>query len=151
MFERIIGDARRAAATELRLIATGGAASLAATATLGVLCAAAFVFVMDRYILPDGSLHSLCLPDGYEYLAHRHPRAVCYLFHEPRRAARASFAARAARQSLVAHPFVIATGVQIAQAIGIKRVAALAAVAGTAVAPVSKPASRSRREAPGEP
>jgi hypothetical protein len=63
-----------------------------------------------------------------------------------RRAGRASFAARAARQSLVAHPFVIATGVQI-----IKRVAALAAVAGTAMAPVSKPASPSRREAPGEP
>jgi len=48
MFERIVGDARRAAATELRLIAIGGAASLAAAATLGLLCAAAFVFVMDR-------------------------------------------------------------------------------------------------------
>ena len=33
----------------MRLIAIGGAASLAAAATLSLLCAAAFVFVMDRY------------------------------------------------------------------------------------------------------
>ena len=49
MFERIVGDARQTAATELRPDRHGGAASLAATATSSVLCAAAFVFVMDRY------------------------------------------------------------------------------------------------------
>ncbi len=41
MFERIVGDPRRTAATELRLVAIGGAAALAATATLSLLCAAA--------------------------------------------------------------------------------------------------------------
>jgi hypothetical protein len=48
MFGRIIGGVRRAAATEVRLIALGGAAGLAAMATLSILCSAPFVFVMDR-------------------------------------------------------------------------------------------------------
>jgi hypothetical protein len=58
MLERIIGDARRTAATELRLIAIAGAAALGATATLSLLCAAAFVFVMDRYNVLDACLTS---------------------------------------------------------------------------------------------
>ena len=143
MFERIVGDARRGTPKELRLIAIGGAASLATTATLDLLSAAAFVFVMDRYNVLDA-----CLTVAGFWLI----LALFAIYSlSRRRAARASFAARAARQFSLADLFVIATGVQNVQAIGIKRVAALAAVAGAAMALVSKPASRSRREAPGEP
>ena len=145
MFERIVGDARKGVPTELRLIAIGGAASLATTATLDLLSAAAFVFVMDRYNVLDA-----CLTVAGFWLIVTLALFAIYSLSR-RRAARASFAARAARQSLLADLFVIATGVQNVQAIGIKRVAALAAVAGAAMALVSKPASRSRREAPGEP
>ena len=144
MFERIVGDARRAAATELGLIAIGVAAGLAATATLSLLCAAAFVFVMDRY-----SVLYACLTTAGFWLIVTLALISIYVANR-RRAARAAIVAEAARPSLLADPFVIATGVQIVQAIGIKRVAALAAVACTAMALASKPASRARGEAPGK-
>jgi hypothetical protein len=145
MLERIIGDARRTAATELRLIAIAGAAALAATATLSLLCAAAFVFVMDRYNVLDA-----CLTVASFWLIVTLMLMSIYVASR-RRSAQAAIAAQAARPSLLADPFVIATGVQIVHAIGIKRVAALAAVAGTAMALASKPASHERREAQGKP
>jgi hypothetical protein len=141
MLERIIGDARRTAATELRLIAIAGAAALAATATLSLLCAAAFVFVMDRY-----NVLYACLTVASFWLIVTLMLMSIYVASR-RRSAQAAIAAQAARPSLLADPFVIATGVQIVHAIGIKRVAALAAVAGTAMALASKPESHERREA----
>jgi hypothetical protein len=142
MFERIVGDARRTVATELRLIVIGAASALAATATFSLLCAAAFVFVMDRY-----SILYACLTVAGFWLILTLVLISIYVAHR-RRAEETAIAAQTARPSLLADPFVIATGVQIVQAIGIKRVAALAAGAGAAMALASKPASRDRRQAP---
>jgi hypothetical protein len=102
MLERIIGDARRTAATELRLIA--GAAALGATATLSLLCAAAFVFVMDRYNVLDA-----CLTVASFWLIVTLALISIYVANR-RRSAQAAIAAQAARPSLLADPFVIATG-----------------------------------------
>ncbi len=141
MFDRMIGDWRRTAGAQARLVAIAAAASLSAAATLSFLCAAAFVFVMDRY-----NVLAACLAVAGVFLVVTLALLAIY-FVIRRRAARAAAAAQAARQSLLADPFVIATGVQIIQAIGIKRVATLLAVAGTAMLLVSKPASRARRDA----
>jgi hypothetical protein len=145
MFDRIIGDVRRAASTEMRLIVIAGAAGLAAVATLSLLCAAAFVFVMDRYGVLDAclSVGCICLIVTLALLA-------LYAAIR-RRAEQASIAARATRRSLLADPFVVATGVQVVQALGIKRAAALLAVAGTAMALASTSASRGRPEHPAKP
>jgi len=142
IFDSIIGDARRAASAEMRLIAIAGAASLAAAATLSLLCAAAFVFVMDRYnaVYACLTVAGICLIVTLALLA------IYAATH--RQAERASIAAHATRRSLLADPFVIATGVQVVQAMGIKRAAALLAVAGAAMVLASKPASRGRREPP---
>jgi hypothetical protein len=140
MFERIVGDVQRTAATQLRLIAIGAAAGLAATATVSLLCAAAFVFVMDRY-----NVLYACLTVAGIWLIVTLALFSVYVVNR-QRAAQAAIVAQAARPSLLADPFVIATGVQIVQAIGVKRIAALAAVAGAAMALASKPASRHRRE-----
>ncbi len=145
MFERIVGDVQRTAATQLRLIAIGAAAALAATATMSLLCAAAFVLVMDRY-----NVLYACLTFAGFWLIVTLALFSIYVLNR-RRAAQVAMAARAARPSMLADPLVIATGVQIVQAIGIKRVAALAAVAGAAMALASKPASRHRREAQDKP
>ena len=128
MFDHIIGDVRRAASTEMRLIVIVGAAGLAAVATLSLLCAAAFVFVMDRYgvLYALLSVACICLIVTLALLA-------LYAAIR-RRAEQASIAARATRRSLLADPFVVATGVQVVRALGIKRAAALLAVAGTAMA-----------------
>lgn len=145
IFDRIVGDVRRAASTEMRLIAIAGAASLAAAATLSLLCAAAFVFVMDRYNV----LYACLTVAGICLIVTLGLLAIYAVIR--RRAERASVAAQATRRSLLADPFVIATGVQVVQALGIKRVAALLAVAGTAMALASRPASRGRPEPPEKP
>ena len=141
MFERIVGDVQRTASTQLRLVAIAAAAALAATATLGLLSAAAFVLVMYRY-----DVFYACLTIAGFWLIVTLALFSIYVANR-RRAAQAAIAAQATRPSLLADPFVIATGVQIVQAIGIKRVAALAAVAGAGMALASKPATHHRREA----
>jgi hypothetical protein len=142
MFERIVGDLQRTAATQLRLIAIGAAAGLAGTATVSLLCAAAFVFVMDRY-----NVIYACLAIAGFWLVVTLALFSTYVFYRGR-AAQAAIVAQAARPSLLADPFVIATGVQIVQAIGVTRVAALA---GAAMALASKPASLHRREVQDKP
>jgi hypothetical protein len=116
---------------------------MAATATLSLLCAAAFVFVMDRY-----NVLCACLTIASFWLIVTLALISIYVANR-RRSAQAAIAAQASRPSLLADPFVIATGVQIVHAIGIKRVAALAAVAGAAMALASKPgpANDAKREA----
>ena len=91
---------------------------------MSLLCAAAFVLVMDRY-----NVLYACLTIAGFWLIVTLALFSIYVLNR-RRAAQVAMAARAARPSMLADPLVIATGVQIVQAIGIKRVAALAAVAG---------------------
>jgi hypothetical protein len=144
MFERVIGDWRSVAVSEIRLIGIAAAALLAAAAAFGLLCAALFVFVMDRYDVLDA-----CLAVAAVFFVLTLALFILYVASR-RQAGREAMAARAARRSLLADPFVVSTGVQIIQAVGIKRVAALLAVAGTAMILASKPAARVRRDAPAD-
>jgi hypothetical protein len=56
MLERLTSDWRRAAAAEIRLIGIAVAAGGAATAAVGLVCAAVFVAVMNRHGVMDACL-----------------------------------------------------------------------------------------------
>jgi hypothetical protein len=64
-----------------------------------------------------------------------------------RQTAHAASMARARSRSLIADPLVVATGVQVLQAIGLKRALTLLAIVGGALALASRPAARAEGEA----
>ena len=139
VLDRIVADWRRSAAAQMRLIALAAAAVIAAAAALSFLCAAVFVFVMERYSVLDA-----CVIVAVIFVAIALALSAVYVSAQSR-ARRMTTARRNARPSLLADPFVVATGVQIVQAVGVKRVATLLAVAGTAMVLASKASSRPRR------
>jgi len=143
MLERLIGDWREATVAEIRVIAVAVAAAGAATASLGLACAAVFVAVMNRFGVVDA-----CLTVAAVFLALTLALLALYVGLR-RRAARAASLAKARNRSLIADPLVVATGLQLVQAVGVKRALTLLAIVGGAIALTSKPAARTAREVPG--
>jgi uncharacterized membrane protein YsdA (DUF1294 family) len=146
MLERVTSDWRRAAVTEIRLIGIAVAASAAAATAIALACAGAFVAVMNRHGVVDA-----CLAVAAVFLALTLLLLALYWVLR-RRAARAAAMARARSRSLIADPLVVATGVQVLQAIGLKRALTLLAIVGGALGALtlaSAPAARTGREARG--
>ncbi len=143
MLERLVGDWRRAAQAEIRLVAVAVAASVAATGALALACAALFATVMSHFGVVDA-----CLTVAVVFLAVSLALLALYVVLR-RRAAQAASVARAQNRSLIADPLVVATGLQFVQAVGLKRALTLLAIVGGAIALTSKPAARPAREVPG--
>lgn len=146
MLERLTSDWRRALVTEIRLAGVAVAAAATAAATIGLACAAAFVAVMNRHGVVDA-----CLAIAAIFLALTLLLLALYLMLR-RRAAHTTAMARARSRSLIADPLVVATGVQVLQAMGLKRALTLLAIVGGALgalALASSPAARTGREAGG--
>ena len=139
MFDRMVGDWRRAAAAGMGQMAIALAAGLAAAATLIMLCAAVFVSVMQRF-----GVINACLAVAGIFLVLTLALIALYGAGR-RRAERAAAEASATQRSLLYDPLVMATGLQIVQAVGVKRALTLAPVAGTALALASRPAARPAR------
>jgi hypothetical protein len=143
MLERLIGDWREATAAEFRLIAVAVAAAGAATTSLALACAAVFVAVTNRFGVVDGWLTVAAV-----FLAVTLALLALYVALR-RRVERAASLAKARNRSLIADPLVVATGLQLVQAVGLKRALTLLAIVGGAIAFASRPAARPEREAPG--
>jgi hypothetical protein len=145
MLERLIGDWRQATLTEIRLIAIAAAAGVAAMVAVTLGCAALFTAVMERYGVVDA-----CLAIAVVFLAVTLALIALYAVLR-RRAAHAAALAKAQRPSLLTDPLVVSSGLQLVQAVGLKRSLTLLAIAGgAALALASKPAApRHGRNPPG--
>jgi hypothetical protein len=143
MLERLVGDWRRAAEAEIRLIAVAVAACVAATAAIALACAALFATVMNRF-----GVVAACLIVAAVFVAVTLVLLALYVVLR-RRAAHAASMAKARNRSLIADPLVVATGLQFVQAVGLKRALTILAIVGGAIALASKPAARPVREGPG--
>ncbi len=135
MLGRLIGAWREATAAEIRLIAVAVAAAGAATASLGLACAAVFVAVTNRFGVVNAWLTVAAV-----FLAVTLALLAPYVALR-RRAQRAASIAKARNRSLIADPLVVATGLQLVQAVGVKRALTLIAIVGGAMALASKPAA----------
>ena len=141
MFEKIYDRLKREASGSLRLLALAAACIGAAAIALGFLCAAAFVFVLNRYGLVDACLvgatiflvATLILLAAYAALAAR------------RRREEHARAAADARLSPLADPRLVLLGLQIVQAVGVKRLLPIMAL-GAAAFVLGSGAVRARAE-----
>lgn len=128
MFQRMINDLKDSTGTALRLTSLAVAAAGALFIATSFLCAAAFVFVYQRYGLVEA-----CLTGAGIFLVVGMIAAACYMARKKQveaRAARAAETAKSAMQTALSDPVLIAAGLQVIRAIGVKRLIPILAVGG---------------------
>ena len=128
MFQRMINDLKDSTGTALRLTSLAAAVAVALFIATSFLCAAAFVFVYQRYGLVEA-----CLTGAGVFLVVAVIAAGCYIARKKRaeaRAARAAETAKSAMQTALSDPMLVAVGLQVIRAIGVKKLIPILAVGG---------------------
>ena len=149
MFQRMIDDFKVSTGIAVRQTSLAAIAAFALFMTTAFLCAAAFVVVLDRY-----GLVQACLAGAGLFFVVTLIAAGSYMVRKRQIEARAALRAKAAAQStahrLLADPMLLASGLQLVRAIGIKRLVPILAVAGLALG-IMASRGQAGDEAPGEP
>jgi hypothetical protein len=128
MFGRMIDDLKDSTGTALRLTSLAGVVALALLITLSFLCAAAFVYMFQQY----GPIEA-CLTGAGIFLVVAIIAAICYSVRKERVEARAAETAKSAVHSALADPMLVAAGIQVIRAIGVKKLIPILAVGGLAL------------------
>jgi hypothetical protein len=128
VFQRIIDDVKASTGSAVRLSSLAAIAAVALFIALSFLCAAAFIVVMDVY-----GLVQACLAGAAVFLVAALVVIAIYALQKHRAELRAAERAKSAAHSLLADPAMIATGMQIVRAVGVKRLLPLLAVGGLAL------------------
>ena len=128
MFQRMIDDVRDSTGTALRLTSLAAAVAAALFVTTSFLCAALFVFVLQRYGLIEA-----CLAGAGVFFVVTLIAAVCYMVRKNQVKVRVEETAKSAVQTALADPMLVAAGIQVIRAIGIKKLIPILAVGGLAL------------------
>ena len=130
MFARMIDDFKKSIARALRLASFAAAAGFALFVTAWFLCAAAFVFVLQRYGLLEA-----CLAGAGVFFVVALIAITGYLVQQRNRPtkARGSDKAKSTFQTALADPMVVAAGLQVVRSIGIRKLIPILAVGGLAL------------------
>ncbi|MDE5453527.1 hypothetical protein GWE18_11735 [Bradyrhizobium sp. CSA112] len=148
MFQRMIDDFKESTGTALRLTSLAAAAAMALLVTAAFLCAAAFVFVLERY----GPVQA-CLTGAAIFFVVALIAAGWYMVRKKQIEARAKQAAKAksTAQAVLSDPVLVATGIQVIRAIGVRKLIPILAIGGLALGFLASRAnSSSSSEAPAE-
>jgi hypothetical protein len=128
MFARMIDDFKDSTSTALRLTSLAAVMAVALFIMIAFLCAAAFVYVLQTYGLIEA-----CLTGAGIFLLVALIAAIGYVVRKNRVKARAAATAKSAVHSALADPMLVATGIQLVRAIGIKKLIPILAVGGLAL------------------
>ena len=149
MFQRLIGDFKDSTGNVLRLTSLAAAAAMALLVTTAFLCAAAFVFVLQKY----GPVEA-CLTGAAIFFVVTLIAAGSYMARkkqiEARAAEQAARAAKSTAQTVLADPMLVAAGIQVVRAIGVKKLIPILAVGGLALGFLASRAQSGGSEAPAE-
>jgi hypothetical protein len=154
MFQRLIDDFKDSTGTALRLTSLAAAAAMALLVTTAFLCAAAFVFVLEKY----GPVQA-CLTGAAIFFIVTLIAAGSYIARKKQiekqieaRAEQAAKAAKSTAQTVLSDPMLVAAGIQVIRAIGVKKLIPILAVGGLALGFLASRAnaSGSASEAPAE-
>ena len=149
MFARIIDDFKESTGSALRLTSLAAAAALALFVTTCFICAAAFVLVLDKYGLVQACLAGaaiffvVTLIAAFSYIARK--KQI-----EKQARARAAETAKSAMHTALADPMLLAAGLQVIRAVGIKRLIPILAVGGIALGFLASRNAATGDEAPAE-
>jgi len=146
MFQRMIDDLKNSISTAMRLTSLATAVALALSIAISFLCAAAFVYVLQNY-----GLIQACLTGSGVFFVVTLIAAGAYMVRKNRIKTRARENAKSAAHSMLADPMLVATGIQLVRAIGIKRLVPILAIGGLALGIMaSRGASNASDDEPSE-
>jgi hypothetical protein len=128
MFQRLIDDIKDSTGNALRMTYLATAAAVALFVTTSFLCAAAFVAVLQKY----GPIEA-CLAGAGIFFVVTLIAAGSYMERKRRIKVRAAETAKSAVHTALADPMLVAAGIQIVRAIGIKRLIPILAIGGVAL------------------
>jgi hypothetical protein len=128
MFQRIIDDVKASTGDALRQTSLAAIVAISLSIAIAFSCAAVFIAVLDRY-----GLIQACLAGAGLFLVMSLIAAGLYQQRKRRIEARAAERARSTAHALLADPVLLATGIQIIRAIGVKRLVPILAVGGLAL------------------
>ena len=128
MFQRMIDDFKESTGTTLRMTSLAAAAAVALFITTCFLCAAAFMFVLAHY----GPVYA-CLSGAAIFFVVTAIAAGSYMVRKRQIQIRAEKAAKAAANSPLLDPTMVAIGIQVARAVGFKRLVPILAIGGVAL------------------
>ena len=128
MFQRMIDNFRDSVASAARLTSLAAIAALSLLVTAAFLCAAAFIFVLQKY----GPVEA-CLVGAAFFFVVTLILACLYIISKNQIRAQAAAAAKAAAQSPLADPMLAALALQVIRAVGVKKVIPLLAIGGLAL------------------
>jgi hypothetical protein len=140
MFQRMIDDFKESTGSALQLTSLAAAMAAALFVTFSFLCAAAFVYVLRTYGLIEA-----CLAGAGVFLIVTAVAGICYSVRRNQINARRKEGAKSAVHAAFADPMLVATGIQLVRAIGIKKLIPILAVGGLALGLLA-----SRSTQPGE-
>lgn len=144
MLQKLIDDARESAGSALRQTSLALAGAIFLFVTVSFLCAAAFVFVLERY-----GLIQACLAGAGVFFIATLLAAMSYAIQKRQEERRPKPPPPSAMQTALSDPMVLAAGLQIARTIGIKRIIPLLAIGGVALGMMATRNAASKEE-PGE-
>jgi hypothetical protein len=145
MFARMIDDFKDSTGTVLRLTSLAAAVAFALLVTTAFLCAAAFVFVLQRYGLIEA-----CLTGAAVFFVVTLIAAGSYMVRKNQVKARVEETTKSAMQTALADPMLVAAGIQVIRAIGIKKLIPILAVGGLALGFLASRGHSAHDEQPAE-
>jgi hypothetical protein len=128
MFARMIDDFKESTRSALRLTSLAVATGVAVFVTISFLCAAAFIYVLQSY----GPIQA-CLTGAGIFLLVAMIAASLYLARKNAVRARSEETSKSAVHAALADPMLVAAGIQVIRAIGIKKLIPILAVGGLAL------------------
>ncbi len=128
MFARMIEDFKNQTGSALRLTSLAAAAALALFVTTSFLCAAAFVFVQQKYGPVEACLTGAGIFSIVTLIA-----AGCYMMRKNQVKAPVEEPAELPMQTAFADPMLVAAGIQVIRAIGLRKLIPILAVGGLAL------------------
>jgi len=128
MFQRLIDDIKDSTGNALRMTYLAAAAAVSLFVTTSFLCAAAFVAVLQKYGLIEA-----CLAGAGVFFAVTLIAAGSYMERKRRIRVRVAETTKSAMHSALADPMLVAAGIQIVRAIGIKKLVPIIAIGGVAL------------------
>jgi hypothetical protein len=144
MLQKLIDDVRESTGSALRQTSLALAAAVFLFVTVSFLCAAAFVFVLERY-----GLIQACLAGAGVFFIATLLAAMSYAIQKRKDDNRPKEPTPSAMQTALSDPMVLAAGLQIVRTIGIKRLIPLLAIGGVALGFMAS-RNAAAKEEPGE-
>lgn len=145
MLQKFIDDVRESTGSALRQTSLALAAAIFLFVTVSFLCAAAFVFVLERY-----GLIQACLAGAGVFFIATLLAAMSYAIQKRQEENKPKPPSPSAMQTALSDPMVLAAGLQIARTIGIKRIIPLLAIGGVALGIMAGRNAAAAKEEPGE-